>query len=169
VEKAPWNDMATAEKKRYMAEKQALKKHPGAFSRDPTCPKRPASAFLAWSNSRKKSLKKRYPSASNGELSRTLATMWKSASVKVKQPFQQEYEAKMNIYRQDIAKWRKKFPKVGKDKVVQANSTVVPCASVVTPDCVHSLDSFAMDIMERSDTTDLIDDLFIQIRGAWAT
>ena len=45
--------------------------------KDPTAPKRPMSAFLAYSNSRRAALKRKNPKATNSDLSKMLSKAWK--------------------------------------------------------------------------------------------
>jgi hypothetical protein len=46
-------------------------------AKDPSAPKRPMSAFLAYSNSRRAALKRKHPKATNADLSRMLSKSWK--------------------------------------------------------------------------------------------
>ena len=46
-------------------------------TKDPSAPKRPMSAFLAYSNSRRAALKREHPKSTNADLSRMLSKTWK--------------------------------------------------------------------------------------------
>jgi len=46
-------------------------------TKDPLAPKRPMSAFLAYSNSRRAGLKRDHPKSTNADLSRMLSKTWK--------------------------------------------------------------------------------------------
>lgn len=81
-EKKTWEDKADQDKARYEAEK-ALYKGPWKIpsnkrkTKDPSAPKRPMSAFLAYSNSRRAGLKRDNPKSTNADLSRMLSKTWK--------------------------------------------------------------------------------------------
>ena len=75
--------------------------------KDPDAPKRPMSAFLMYSNGRRAQIKKENPEFSNGEISRLLSEMWRSAPDEERQKYiKEEYELRQK-YKIDIAKWRK--------------------------------------------------------------
>ena len=70
-------------------------------------PRRPMSAYLAFSNERRGALKRLYPSANNRELSRMLAKAWKDAGPEIKEPYleeeyrlREEYHEKMKPFKQ---------------------------------------------------------------------
>jgi HMG (high mobility group) box len=81
-ERKLWEDKAEKDKVRYEAEK-AMYKGPWKVpsnkrkTKDPTAPKRPMSAFLAYSNSRRAALKREHPKSTNADLSRMLSKSWK--------------------------------------------------------------------------------------------
>ena len=81
-ERKVWDERAEKDKARYEAEKAQYKgpwKVPSSKRKvkDPSAPKRPMSAFLAYSNSRRAGLKKQNPKATNADLSRMLSQSWK--------------------------------------------------------------------------------------------
>ena len=79
-------------------------------------PKRPMSAYLAYSNKRRAALKRLYPSATNAELSKMLSKAWKEASPDVKGEYLEE-EARLRAqYNIAMIPWRhnKKKPRTKK-------------------------------------------------------
>lgn len=76
-EKEIWETKARKDKARYEVEK-AMYKGPWKVPankrtpKDPTAPKRPMSAFLAFSNKRRAALKRQHPDATNADLSRSM-------------------------------------------------------------------------------------------------
>ena len=77
-------------------------------TKDPSAPKRPLSAFLAYSNTRRKALKQQYPDATNADLSKMLAKMWKEAPTDFRQEFIDEAAKKSEAYKVEMAEWRMK-------------------------------------------------------------
>jgi len=78
-----WELKAEKDRARYEEEKAAYKgpwkipAHSKKAQKYPTAPKRPMSAFLAYSNSRRAGLKKLNPKATNADLSKMLSKAWK--------------------------------------------------------------------------------------------
>lgn len=111
-EKLKWEAMALTDKTRYEVEK-TLYQGPWQVPRrrtpkDSRAPKRPMSAFLAFANSRRASMKQRMPNARNGEISKALAAMWKESSDELRQPYFEEERMKRKAYKVAMAKWREK-------------------------------------------------------------
>ncbi|KAL7575858.1 hypothetical protein ACA910_003174 [Epithemia clementina (nom. ined.)] len=77
-------------------------------TKDPSAPKRPVSAFLAFSNTRRKALKQKYPESTNADLSKMLSKMWREASNEFRQDFIDEAARLSESYKADIAEWRMK-------------------------------------------------------------
>ena len=76
--------------------------------KDPTAPKRPMSAFLAFSNKRRAGLKREHPDATNADLSKMLSKTWKTAPDELKKKYMEEEAALRATYKVEMAKWRKK-------------------------------------------------------------
>lgn len=81
-ERKVWEDLAEKDKVRYEAEKAIYKgpwKIPSSKrkAKPADAPRRPMSAFLAYSNSRRANLKKEHPKSTNADLSRMLSKTWK--------------------------------------------------------------------------------------------
>lgn len=92
-------------------------------------PKRPMSAYLAFSNQRRAALKTKYPNASNADLSKMLAKTWKEAPLEVKNVYIEE-EARLRAqYIVDIAPWKnkKKAKKMGQRDIEHSNVELNHC------------------------------------------
>ncbi len=112
-EKEKWDTMARKDKARYEVEKTMYTgpwKVPAVKRslKDPNAPKRPMSAFLAYSNSRRAMVKKQNPHMGNAEISKHLSTMWKEAPADVRQKYIDQEFTKRQVYKTTMADWRKK-------------------------------------------------------------
>jgi len=148
-----WLEMARADKARYEEEKAnysgtwrvATTLHP----KHPDAPKKPMSAFLAFSNGKRKQVKEANPGLNSAGLSRTLADMWKNAPKDERQK-RQEYKEAMNQWREvedkKLEQERQVETKLGIEKAHvpegQRNSLHMPSATVVaaTPNAVGAAD-----------------------------
>lgn len=112
-EKETWEKKARKDKARYEVEK-AMYKGPWKVPankrtpKDPTAPKRPMSAFLAFSNKRRAGLKREHPDATNSDLSKMLSKTWKEAPDELRKKYMEEEAALRATYKVEMAKWRKK-------------------------------------------------------------
>mmetsp|Transcript_26414 Transcript_26414/g.47903 ORF Transcript_26414/g.47903 Transcript_26414/m.47903 type:complete len:364 (+) Transcript_26414:341-1432(+) len=109
-ERAYWDDVAAKDKARYMAEKAT---YTGPWQvpwkrakKDPSAPKRPMSAFLYFSQEKRRGIKEKNPGMRNTEVSRVLGEMWRSAAEDERNPhiFREAKERKK--YKIAIAEWR---------------------------------------------------------------
>ena len=109
-ERAYWDDKARSDKERYEVEKSAYdgpwKVLAHKFIKDPNAPKRPMSAFLAYSNSKRSAIKRENTGLANGEVSRFLAAKWKNADKQEKQVYIDEELTLRMKYKTSIALWR---------------------------------------------------------------
>jgi hypothetical protein len=111
-EREVWEEMATRDKARYEVEKKfyngpwkvlATKR----TQKDPNAPKRPMSAFLAFSNLKRAEVKEQNPGLGNSERSRVLAKMWKEAPEDERKDYiDKEYKLRQ-VYKTAIAEWRR--------------------------------------------------------------
>lgn len=112
-EKEVWEKKARKDKARYEVEK-AMYKGPWKIPankrtpKDPTAPKRPMSAFLAFSNKRRAGLKRQTPNATNADLSKMLSKTWKEADPDLRQKYMGEEAELRGKYKVEMAKWRKR-------------------------------------------------------------
>jgi hypothetical protein len=114
-ERRVYQEMSDKDKLRYEVEKTMYTgpwKVPigGKRPKDATAPKRPRSAFLAFSNTRRSMVKNHQmpPKATNGEVSKALSKMWKEAPEAVRQQYRDEEKQLRNQYKIEIAEWRRK-------------------------------------------------------------
>jgi hypothetical protein len=112
-ERAVYEEMSRLDKARYDIEKAMYK---GAWSvpigskrpKDALAPKRPMSAFLAFSNKRRAMAKVQMPGASNADVSKALSKMWKEAPEDLRKQYVDEEAELRQQYKVSIAEWRKK-------------------------------------------------------------
>jgi hypothetical protein len=76
--------------------------------KDPTAPKRPMSAFLAFSNKRRAALKRQTPDATNADLSKMLSVTWKEAPDELRKKYMEEEAELRQKYKIAMAAWRRK-------------------------------------------------------------
>ena len=113
ADKAVWEEKSREDKQRYDAEKAFFKfsnrgKASKRIMKDPDAPKRPMSAFLAFSNERRSELKKLHPGVSNGGLSKILSQQWKEISAESKAKYVKNEAELRAKYKVDMAEFRKK-------------------------------------------------------------
>lgn len=114
LERAKYEDMAREDKARYDVERASYKVERGSGAsnkkkqRDPSAPKRPMSAFLAYANSRRAEVKAQNPECSNGEISKLLSDKWKEAPDSIKQKYRDDEAALWAAYKEEMQGWRKK-------------------------------------------------------------
>jgi len=75
---------------------------------DPSAPKRPLPAFLAYANSRRAALKRDNPDATNAELSTMLSKSWKEAALPFREKFAEEAEKLRKNYQDETWEWQKR-------------------------------------------------------------
>ncbi|KAL3910760.1 MAG: hypothetical protein SGILL_007566, partial [Bacillariaceae sp.] len=110
-ERSRWEAKARMDRERFEKEKA---KYRGPWtvpighrrSKDPTAPKRPASAFLSFSNSRRAAAKQENKEASNAEISKILSHMWKAAPDDLKKEYTDKEAIAREEYKKKIAAWR---------------------------------------------------------------
>jgi hypothetical protein len=111
-EREEWEEIARRDKARYEMEKTMYSgpwKVPATKrpQKDPNAPKRPMSAFLSFSNSKRGKVKKDHSAIGNAEVSRILSQMWKDAPEEDR-TFHIDQEFKLRqTYKVAIAEWRK--------------------------------------------------------------
>ena len=130
-------DLAKRDKERYEVEKANYK---GPWKvidvKDRSAPKRPMSAFLAFSNERRKEVTEANPMLTNGEISKILADMWRVAPAKQKQLYQHQEVKLRQQYKASVSKRRKSL-KAG-DLL-----SVLECVSVSSSSLKNFSDSMA--------------------------
>jgi high mobility group protein B2 len=109
-EKAHWDDVAAKDKQRYMEEKAT---YTGPWQvpykrqkKDKGSPKRPMSAFLHFSQSRRQEIKDKHPNIKNTEISRVLGEIWRNSSDEEKRPFIEQEKVEREKYKKAMAVWK---------------------------------------------------------------
>eukprot|EP00978_Attheya_sp_CCMP212_P009522 scaffold22513_cov57-Attheya_sp.AAC.5 len=108
-----WDEKARVDKERYETEK-ATYTGPWKVSitkrnqKDPTAPKRPMSAFLSYSNSKRSGVRVKNPTLNNTEISRILATMWKDAPEDERKVHIEREAELRRTYKINLANWQDK-------------------------------------------------------------
>lgn len=120
-EREKWEEMARQDKARYEMEKSMYTgpwKVPATkrVRKDPKAPKRPMSAFLSFSNSKRSEVKNKYKDAKNAEVSRILAQMWKEADAEEKKTFIDEEFALRQQYKIAMTEWKRQSEEEMKSK-----------------------------------------------------
>jgi len=110
-DRSVWEKKAEDDKKRYELERTMYTgpwKIPASkrAKKDPDAPKRPMSAFLAYSKKRRSEVKGENAHLSNTEVSKLLATKWKEAPEPERQVFIEQEAGERQLYKVAIAKWR---------------------------------------------------------------
>jgi hypothetical protein len=112
-ERAKWEEIAKQDKARYEMEKStytgpwkvAVAKQKKK-NKDTGAPKRPMSAFLAFLHSNRKDVKNKHKDATNTDISRILAKMWKDADMIEKEFFITEESQRRQEYKEAMSKWK---------------------------------------------------------------
>lgn len=113
-ERKPWDDLADEDKARFELERSKytgpwkIPSRRGKAKKDKNAPKRPMSAFLAYSHTKRAECRAANPHMDNIDVSRELAKEWKAASQEEKQPFIDEEAKLREQYKINIAEWRTK-------------------------------------------------------------
>lgn len=109
-DRAIWDEKAKIDKERYNLEKE---KYTGPWQvpytrpkKDPNAPKRPMSAFLYFSQVKRRSIREANPGVRNTEISRVLGDLWKKSSTEERAPHIEKEAIERRKYKIDIAKWR---------------------------------------------------------------
>ncbi|KAI2490049.1 high mobility group [Fragilaria crotonensis] len=122
---AHWDDVAAKDKQRYMVEKSS---YTGPWQvpwkrakKDPSAPKRPMSAFLYFSQDKRRQIKDANPTIRNTEVSRILGELWRNAGEEEKSPHVEREKSEREKYKVAIAEWRTEYEqKVEEQRKFQA-------------------------------------------------
>lgn len=109
-EKADWQEQGRKDKIRYEQEMEEYREslvrmglqQPG--SEQP--PRRPSSAYLSFSNERRREFKKKFPLATNSELSGLLSKAWKEAPPEIVKKYRDEEKRQRDWYHEAIRPWK---------------------------------------------------------------
>ena len=102
-ERCHWEQIAACDKARYDIERACYdgpwKIAKGYRPKDPMAPKRPMSAFLAYSNSVRPAVREAHPNLRLTEATSIMAAMWNAAPAAEREPFLQEHAVHLLNYR----------------------------------------------------------------------
>jgi HMG (high mobility group) box len=134
-EKENWEKKARKDKARYEVEKSMYKgpwKVPAnkRTPKDPSAPKRPMSAFLAFSNKRRAGLKREHPEATNADLSKMLSKTWREAPDELRKKYMDEEAGLRATYKIEVAKWRKKVADERKQERTEREAVAMQTAEL---------------------------------------
>jgi hypothetical protein len=120
-EREKWEELARQDKARYEMEKSMYTgpwKVPATkrINKDPKAPKRPMSAFLSFSNSKRAYVKNKQKDVKNAEVSRILAQMWKDANAEEKKIFVDEEFRLRQEYKLAMSEWKRQSEEEIKSK-----------------------------------------------------
>lgn len=109
-DRAVWDEIAAKDKHRYMIEKA---QYSGPWQvpwkrlrKDPSAPKRPMSAFLYFSQTKRSEIKTDNPDMKNTEVSRILGELWRNLSDEERAPHVERERQQREKYKIAIAAWR---------------------------------------------------------------
>lgn len=150
-----WELKAEADRARYEEEKANYKgpwkipAHNKRSTKDPSAPKRPMSAFLAYSNSRRAGLKRQNPKATNSDLSKMLSKSWKELDGEERAKYMEQEAALRTKYKADMAVWRKKAAKQKKLERVEEEERAA--AEPPQPEATPAMNNQMLDQMQNND------------------
>jgi high mobility group protein B1 len=109
-ERAYWDEEARNDKVRFVTEKKGYtgpsNQKKTRAKKDPNAPKRPMSAFLKFSKTRRKTVKEENPSVSNTDVSRLLGEIWRNSSDAEKAPYVEAEIIEREKYKEEMRKFR---------------------------------------------------------------
>lgn len=104
-----WEEKSKDDQYRYNEEMMAFHEAQARskpVKKDPNAPKRPMSAFLAFSNQRRASLKRSNPSLTNSDLSKALSQIWKNSPPEIKKEYIDQEAHLRAKYKEAMVAWR---------------------------------------------------------------
>lgn len=112
-ERYVWEEKARLDKERFEVEK-AMYNGPWKVEataarfvkKDPRAPRKPMSAYLSFSNSKRAMVKQMNPKVSNAEVSKILAAMWREAPKEVRRVHIEKEARLRKSYKAEIKVWR---------------------------------------------------------------
>ena len=100
--------MAKADRVRYDREKAAYKgPWKVANVKDPTAPKKPMSAFLAFGNERRRAIAEANPNMNGTEISCLLSKLWRECDEGVKHAYREREQREREAFRKRRAEWER--------------------------------------------------------------
>ena len=105
--RSEWLELGRIDRERYEREKAAYRgpwKVPDV--KDPSTPKRPMSAFLAFSNERRKTIVAQNPHLSGRDISSLLSKLWKECPSELKRTYREREAHERALYKKARAAWK---------------------------------------------------------------
>ena len=169
-DREPWDLLAMRDKARFRYEMAnydgPMKILKGSKIKDPNAPKRPTSAFLAYSKAKRPAIMAEHPTMRTTEVSVILSGMWKEEDPAVKQYYTDQVNAQLEIYKikarehkQDLATAAQKRESEAMEQAMEAgfnNPEVEPVHTESKEDSGHIVGS-EMDPMLDGLTADEVD------------
>jgi len=93
AERQKWNDLAKADKERFLREMKEFRES------HPQMTKKPTPAFLLFANQRRSALIQEFPGTTSAQLSAMLSAEWKTMESDDKQVYVDQFEQAMHDYR----------------------------------------------------------------------
>lgn len=158
-ERAFWDEEARNDKVRFVREKSEYKGPWIAPKRrakkHPLAPKRPMSAFLAYSRKRRSLVKEQHPELSNTDVSRLLGEMWRNASGDEREPYVHQEEREREIYKEEIKQWRETQARAENAATRKSHHTLTNTAAELEtiPAAPHSFSAFSDGLSYESTRT----------------
>jgi hypothetical protein len=132
-ERAYWDEEARSDKLRFVREKAEYK---GVWTipkrrakKHPLAPKRPMSAFLKYSQTRRAKVKEENPDMSNTDVSRLLGEMWRNASKTERAPYVEVEEEERAQYKEEVKRWRQSQARMDADTRT-SHDAVLTCSNI---------------------------------------
>jgi len=115
--------MAKVDRERYDREKAAYKgPWKVANVKDPTAPKKPMSAFLAFGNERRRAIADANPNLNGTEISCLLSKLWRECDKDVKQAYRQREHRERQAFRKRRAEWERQKKRQGGESSCDTSS-----------------------------------------------
>jgi high mobility group protein B2 len=132
-EKSIYEAMNKKDKKRYEKEMSTYTPPKGMTAggkrkkeKDPNAPKRPSTPYFAFMNHKRAEIKQENPDAGVADIGKIGGKMWGVLDDEEKQGYTDEYQAKMEVWREDMAAYTKSL---GAKKAKKATAAEVPTSS----------------------------------------
>lgn len=139
-----WIELGRLDRQRYDREKAA---YTGPWKvpdiKDPDTPKRPMSAFLAFSNERRKTIVEANPHLSSSEISSVLAKLWRECPLPVKKIYREKEAQQRSNYKKERAAWKQRSAATPEPAMVEETSS--GSSVVKSEDSQSEKDSLDMD------------------------
>jgi len=151
-----WEEKAKLDKRRYELEKATydgpLRVKVRRSKKDPSAPKKPMSAYLSFANRKRSSIRLMHPTATNAEISKILAAMWREVPQEIRQPYIDEEARLRDTYKVEIAAWRsqknQKKTQQADMKATEVVQSILALTQTLQP--ISYTESGLVDLTERS-------------------